>query len=125
MDLSYKLLSYLCYIRIIFKYKIRGIKRFFTALKHSISWGIFMFHDEDYDFYYIYRLLERKIRDMKNHIIKHNIIDYADFMPAMERIEEILKSFINPDNDYAWEQSKKDKEELFNLLKDNIEQFWD
>ena len=49
----------------------------------------------------------------------------ADFMPAMERIEEILKSFINLDNDYVWEQSKKDKEELFNLLKDNIEQFWD
>jgi hypothetical protein len=58
-------------ITLIYVHTHKKISRFFRKLKRAISWGIFMFSNEEWDPVYLNKFLDKKLADMEKSYIKY------------------------------------------------------
>jgi hypothetical protein len=113
------------------------IRRISKRIRTIIKWIPILWYDEDWDFYYIYNILQKKLefieKDMlKSHLENNNL--YADKIRTAIRLIEIVKEekyldeVLIEDSLYDWnkviEKHKKAKKVLFNYLNHNIESWW-
>lgn len=83
----------------------REIKRFFRQLVHAIQWGIFMFNDKNYDGSNILRILYKKIKNTRQYIEKHGLVE--ECLPSMREAEIYLDRLINYDYEESFDKQHK------------------
>lgn len=118
--------------RIHIKRNIRRIGKLFQYL--PVIW-----QNEEWDHYYLYRLIEYKIKRMrKYHQQKQGHVDWELTVAELLRCEELLHNLIEENHEDKKEIDsnniltiikadllrKKDKEELFGILVDKIDTWW-
>jgi len=117
-------------LMILHKLKViwRNIKYFFVWIKKVFDYSIVLWDDEDYDFAFIYKLLKYKIERTRKYIDKHKRHEnYAKDVANMKRAEYLLgllykEDFYADDCQYTAEEAR---EELYRLLKNELECWWD
>jgi len=55
----------------------KEIRHFFRKLKRAISWGIFMFSNEEWDFHYLQRLLVKRLTELEKSYSNHSTKEYS------------------------------------------------
>jgi len=116
---------------------IQRIRRISKKIRTIIKWIPILWYDEDWDFYYVYNILHKKLefveKDMlKSHLENNNL--YANKIRTAIRLIEIVRDEKYLDeyllgNDWgnakkAIEKHAKAKKVLFNYLNHNIESWW-
>jgi hypothetical protein len=66
-------------------------KRFFRRLKRSTSWFFFMWRNEEFDYIYLYEVLEKKLGEMENCIRN----GYALHSQTYGRMIKLIRKNIN------------------------------
>lgn len=116
---------------------IRRIKRIGKKIRTIIKWVPILWHDEDWDFYYVYNILQKKLefvqKDMLNSSLENSEL-YASKIKTAIRLIEIVKEEKYFDElliEDSWDNCKKiiekqakAKRVLFNYLNHNIEMWW-
>ena len=65
------------------------LKRIFTNIKHIIKWIPVLWTDKDWDSWYIYTILEFKLKNTASHLRDHNL--YVGVERDCERIETCVR----------------------------------
>lgn len=115
----------------------RKFRRIGKRIHTIIKWIPILWHDEDWDFYYVYNVLQKKLefvqKDMLNSSIENRELYANKIMIAIRLIEMVkdekyLDEVLIEDSLYDWnkviEKHKKAKKVLFNYLNHNIEMWW-
>lgn len=115
----------------------RKFRRIGKRIRTIIKWIPILWYDEDWDFYYVYNVLQKKLefvqKDMLNSSIENrelyaNKIKTAIRLIEMVKDEKYLDEVLIEDSLYDWnkviEKHKKAKKVLFNYLNHNIEMWW-
>ena len=117
------------------------IKRIIRRTKNLFRWLPIIWEDEQWDYYHIFEILKHKLIFTAEHTRKygyHINSNYdADRMMLCVRLiekvqnEEYMEVLINDDNltaekiNTAYNKQNKARKLLFNILEQNIEQWWD
>jgi hypothetical protein len=117
------------------------LRQFKRRLKNLFCWLPIIWKDEQWDYYYIFEILKHKLLFTAEHTFKygyHASSNYdADRMMLCVRLiekiqnEEYMDVLINDDNlttekiNTAYNKHNKARKLLFNILEQNIEQWWD
>jgi len=77
---------------------IYRIKLFFTRLKRSFKWFFFMFYNDN-DYYYMFKMLQEKTKEMMKHIDKYgyHVTSKSD-VRIMRMFIEHIERFNNEDD---------------------------
>ena len=117
------------------------IKRIIRRIRNIFRWLPIIWKDEQWDYYHILEILKQKLIFTAEHTRKygyHVSSKYdADRMMLCVRLiekvqnEEYVEVLINDDNlttekiNTAYNKHNKARKLLFNILEQNIEQWWD
>ena len=116
---------------------IQRIRRIGKRIRTIIKWMPILWYDEDWDFYYVYNILQKKLefveKNMLNSSLENNKL-YANKIRTAIRLIEIVKEekyFDEVLMEDDWSKIKKAiakqdkaKKLLFNYLNHNIESWW-
>jgi hypothetical protein len=116
---------------------IQRIRRIGKRIRTIIKWIPILWYDEDWDFYYVYNILQKKLEFVEKDMLKSHLENselYANKIKTAIRLIEIVKDekyldeVLIEDSLYDWnkviEKHKKAKRVLFNYLNHNIESWW-
>jgi hypothetical protein len=116
---------------------IQRIRRIGKKIRNIIKWIPILWHDEDWDFYYIYNILQKKLEFVEKDMLKSHLENselYANKIRTAIRLIEIVRDekYLDEyllENDWgnankAIEKQAKAKKVLFNYLNHNIESWW-
>lgn len=116
---------------------IRRIKRIGKKIRTIIKWVPILWHDEDWDFYYVYNILQKKLEFVHKDMLNSSLEDrelYANKIMTAIRLIEIVKEekYLDEyllENDWGnlkkvIDKQDKAKKVLFNYLNHNIEKWW-
>jgi hypothetical protein len=116
---------------------IQRIRRIGKRIRTIIKWIPILWYDEDWDYYFIYNILQKKLefvhKDMLKSHLENNELYANKIMTAIRLIEIVrdekyLDEVLREDGLYDWnrivEKHKKAKRVLFNYLHHNIEKWW-
>ena len=115
----------------------RKFRRIGKRIRTIIKWVPILWHDEDWDFYYVYNILQKKLefvhKDMLNSCLEDREL-YANKIMTAIRLIEIVKEekYLDEyllENDWGnfkkvIDKQDKAKKVLFNYLNHNIEKWW-
>lgn len=108
------------------------MRSIYYGIRNLIYYFPVIWRDRPYDYEYIYDLLYYKLRLMER-LFRHDAM-VADREEVANQISEVLKRLeILKDDDFESEQSyieylderEKIKNELFDMIKNNIDGWWD
>jgi hypothetical protein len=134
-------------------YKIKSFSYSFPrGIKNLIKWRKTIWNDRDFDYYYIYEILKKKLEFMADHTEKNSMLENADqhakemrecvkLIHAIqheefetEAAERCISTSLN-DNmtneefkqifEEAQRKTEEAKSKLFDTLKNKIEHWWD
>lgn len=120
-------------------YKIKNTIR---KIRKIIRWIPILWNDRDWDYYFIYETLKQKLIDTETYVRKEGLHIFnneeADsILKAIEMIEKVqteyhLDKYLSEAKEWdvdgidkATNDHKQARQELFQYLNDNIEQWWD
>lgn len=117
---------------------ISKIRRIGKRISTIIKWIPILWYDEDWDFYYVYNILQKKLEFVQKDMLNSNIENkelYANKIGIAIKLIEIIKKekyldeFLDDTADWtkikkASEKQEKAKKLLFNYLNHNIESWW-
>jgi hypothetical protein len=86
------------------------IRRFFSKLKRSLSWFIFAWDNNDYDYYYFYETMSKKLKDMVIYFQKNARHTNTGRVIKLMKICIKLIEHITPGTDWS------ECEDLYSLL---------
>jgi len=120
------------------RYRINSIT---IGLKNLWKWRRAIYCDRDFDHWFIYQILKTKLEFQAEHLIKHghheNSEKYASqIMKVVELIDDVQnEKYIDEVlHDEKWDTARFDeaevkhsnaRKELFKILEENIEYWWD
>ena len=117
------------------------IKQVITGIKNLWRWRKFIYKDRDWDHYFIYEILKTKLQHQSEYFLKHGYTESAPLHAA--EMKECIDLIDKVQNEYYIDQAmmkqvwvKEELEEaenkhndarkqLFKLLEENIESWWD
>ena len=120
---------------------MRKIKTIITGLRNLWRWRKTLYYDRDWDYYFIYEILKTKLKFQHEHFVKYGY--HEDSSKDAEQILECIDLIDKVQNEYYIDQAmmkqvwvKEELEEaekkhndarkqLFKLLEENIEHWWD
>ena len=115
----------------------RKFRRLGKKIRTIIKWIPILWYDEDWDFYYVYNILQKKLEFVQKDMLNSNIENrelYANKIGIAIKLIEIIKEEKYLDellDDANWtsikkasEKQEKAKKVLFNYLNHNIEKWW-
>ncbi len=86
------------YIKNFFRSIWRKITRPFRRIKKIIDYIPLLWKDEDYDDFFILKMLQYKIKRTREHLIEHNIVEGVEKMAElMKEAEDIITRFTEED----------------------------
>lgn len=118
------------------------IKNKIKQVRKLLRWIPIIWHDRDWDYYFVYEILKQKLIDTEAYIRKdglqlYNELDADSILKAIDMIEKVQTEYFL-DKYLAetdkWERKGIDKatkdhdtarKELFKYLEQNIEKWWD
>jgi hypothetical protein len=118
------------------------IRLYREGITNLYRWRKVIYRDKDFDHWYIYEILKTKLQFQAEHIRKNGIHESANEDVAKIRecielldkvqneyyIDEFLRSKADWDQDSSEQAIQKHdnaRKELFKLLEENIEDWWD
>ncbi len=120
-----------------------SIKNIIIGIKNIYQWSYILYTDRDWDYNFLYLILEFKVKRMRIFFENSNIsVDDESIAKELSICELLLKRLIeehyfqsnrfkelkkiSPKLAYKWEAQivKQDKEMLFNILKRKIDTWW-
>jgi hypothetical protein len=120
------------------KWKIRY---FIEGVRNLIKWRKVIYHDKDFDHFFIYEILKTKLQFQAEHLKKYGYHTSAEsdankIMECVGLIEEVQNELIMDaaldceDKSYASLKAAQEKHDatrkkLFETISDNIENWWD
>lgn len=106
-------------------YYIKSISR---RLKRLFGYIPIIWNNEDWEDYYVFELLEYKLRRMRLMFIKNNCNSdewFEKHIPLIKECEDILYRLANTGKSYNDENREKDLDRLFYILKNHLQDWWD
>jgi hypothetical protein len=123
---------------------LHKFKTFVSRIRNMIRWAPIIWKDRDWDYYYVYEILKKKIEFQLKHIQEEEIVvfDYQyqrgqTILKLLDRvqneyyIEQLFDRLPSGDvvNDrwvveYHYNQHQKAKRILFKLLEKHIDNWW-
>ena len=113
------------------------IRQFFIGVRNIIKWIPVLYKDRDWDFYFIYNILQKKLEFTEEAMRNSSLYDgklYANKIKTAIRLIEVVRDekyfdemLMNDDwEDLKKAMAKQDKAKklLFNYLHHNIEKWW-
>lgn len=116
------------------------IRRFFRRIHNLYRWFPIIWKDQDWDHYFIWEILKTKLKFQSEYISNgyhesseqdaenmKRVIELIDIVQNEKFIDEVL-------HDKKWDVARFDeaevkhnnaRKELFNILEQNIEKWWD
>jgi len=135
------------------KYKIGDFMRSVPyGLRNLIKWRKTIWNDRDYDYYYIYEILKKKLEFVAEHTEKHSMLENSEqhakdirecirLIHALQHEEfetqaaekcistSLYDNMSNEEFKQVFEEAQKKTDEakskLFDTLKNKIEHWWD
>ena len=117
------------------------IKRIIRRIRNTFRWLPIIWKDEQWDYYHIFEILKHKLIFTAEHTRKYGYhvnskYDANRMMLCVRLIEKVqneeyIEALINDDNltaekiNTAYNKQNKARKLLFNILEQNIEQWWD
>jgi hypothetical protein len=117
------------------------IKNIITGIKNLWKWRKIIFKDRDCDHWYIYEIMKVKLRFNAEYAEKHGyhqksahdvhlmryVADLIDKVQNESYINEALDKYDINDNrlDEAITKHNESRREIFNLMQENIEWWWE
>ena len=104
------------------------------GIQNLIKYFGVVWNDRDWDFVYIFRLLKKKLECVEKYTRRYgchenSTIDADNMKRCIELIDKLIEDNYNIPTDYYisydLERKENDKEELFRILKNNIEHWWE
>jgi hypothetical protein len=121
---------------------VRKIKMFFKRLRNICRWLPIIWKDQDWDYWHTFEILKTKLRFQSQHFRKHGY--HVSSQREAEKMELCIKLIDKVQNEYYYDQQLQNKDEitnkdmmdairkhdrakklLFNILENNIENWWD
>jgi hypothetical protein len=116
---------------------IQRIRRIGKRIRTIIKWIPILWYDEDWDFYYVYNILQKKLEFVEKDMLKSHLENselYANKIRTAIRLIEIVRDekYLDEyllENDWsnpkkAIDKQAKAKKVLFKYLNHNIESWW-
>jgi len=123
---------------------IHRFKRFVSRIRNMIRWAPIIWNDRDWDYYYVYQILKKKIEFQLKHIQEEDIVDFdyqyqrgqtilklIDRVQSEYYIEQLFDRLPSGDVagdmwivEYHYKQHEKAKKLLFKLLEKHIDYWW-
>lgn len=123
---------------------IRKLKNILTGLKNLWKWRKVIYSDRDWDQWYIFEILKTKLKFQAKHFCKYGMTESAgqhakQMLECVDLIDKVqneyyINSAIKGLVDEQWTDAmfsevanKQDeaKRQLFKMLEENIERWWD
>lgn len=120
------------------KYKIKTIV---NGISNLYRWRKTIYHDRDWDYTYIYEILKTKLKFQAEYLLKHGhhvnsakdakqILECIDLIDKVQNeyyIDEALKKekWDLVEMEAAEEKHNQARKQLFQMLSENIEGWWD
>ena len=118
------------------------IKNKIRQIRNLIRWAPIIWHDRDWDYYFIYEILKQKLKHVEQYTIKNGShvnsdIDAENIRTAIEMIDKVqheyhIDKYLSEAKEWdhngmtqSIEDHDKARQELFQFLNDNIERWWD
>lgn len=114
---------------------VARVLKFTYGIKNIYRWRKVLYADRDFDYYFIYEILKTKLQFQADHLDKYH--KYATFKndvkvirKCIDLIEEVQGEYYldlacENNDDNLQEKHDKARVELFTMLSDNIEKWWD
>lgn len=120
------------------------IRRTVRKIKNIVRWIPILWHDEDWDYFYIYNLLQNKLLYVKKHILEQNshldskhvasriqtAINLIDKVKTEYYIDDFIEkremgSFSDEELIKAFKKHEKARKVLFQFLSHNLHHWWE
>lgn len=121
------------------RYKMR---QFIQGIKNLIKWRKTIWYDRDFDYFYVYEILKKKLEFQRDHIQKYH--HHENFQRDIDTLnecieliddvqyEECISIELNADQSWTKEMFQRAEEchntkrkKLFQKIEENIEFWWD
>jgi hypothetical protein len=90
---------------------------------------MFLWKDEDYDYAFVLRMMQYKLKRTREHILDHDIIVESEEVAAqIQRAENLIELVIGDSGrslDRTPEEEERDWAELFDHLQTHMRWWWD
>jgi hypothetical protein len=105
------------------------MKRFIKRVRNLIRWAPIIWRDQDWDYYYVYEIIETKIKHQIEHLKygeKFSEIDDNEYYIELLFETTSTGDLVEDRNtiEYYYNQHAKAKRVLFKMLEHNIEYWW-
>lgn len=120
------------------------LTRTVRKLKKVIKWIPILWYDEDWDYFFLYTIMQKKLEDMRNHMLKgsykvrdsHHASRMQTAINLIEKVktEAYIDGFLDMQESGGYNKEQLDKainkhdratELLFKFLNHNISHWWD
>jgi hypothetical protein len=100
------------------------IRIFMESVKKILEWFPVIWKDRDWDYDYFYLVLKHKLKMMSKYEKKYAMAEKSDEIAGkMDEAIDLIEKLLN--YDYEKEDERADKDRLFDLIKENIYDWWD
>lgn len=105
--------------------KFRSVK---TGIKNLIKWFPIIWKDRDWDYYFIYAILHKKLNNMEKFYSSDKAwaSDSKDVAEQIKEAKVLCKRLMDEDYINIVDKKKEeDKNKLFDIINKNINNWWD
>lgn len=100
----------------------RPFRRLINKIKMSLRWAKFGWSDKDFDQYFLYNVMEFKIRNMHKAFMKYGYSETSVTTQRMELVANLIKKVKNEDYESEyWDYMYDDKLNKINKLDEYLE----
>jgi hypothetical protein len=100
----------------------RSFRRLINKIKMSLRWAKFGWSDKDFDQYFLYNVMEFKIRNMHKAFMKYGYSETSVTTQRMELVANLIKKVKNEDYESEyWDYMYDDKLNEINKLDEYLE----